>query len=307
MPLGEFWRRWHARRAARRWAIKTLFVLAVVALALYPRVWLLAPNVRHWSNLNALIDAHEPRLAPLQRAVESELTRRAAEYAASDGADPNAPVPPPATALYDAVETAVYRHIPYAFDWDTWGVMDYLPTLAETLEQAREDCDGRALVAASLLRRMGVDAQLATDLKHVWVITPQRELMGPGAGQKTMVSDEAGTRVALSAGTLANLGRGLAFGVAVFPLGRELLIVAALWLATLHPRSRPGRQWAGAALLLAGLLALRASGPAVLELAQAPWLAWGGLLLTVGGWLLTAWRGRVVAAPPASAPAVDAP
>lgn len=276
MASGSLWRRLHQRLPPIvRWPLKAAFVALVVLLALYPRLDLLAANLRHWSDLNALIDPHDPRLAALEREVEA----RAAE------SDPDA-------KLHAHVERVVYRAIPYAFDWETWGVMDYLPTLSQVLDQGREDCDGRAVVAASLLRRMGCDAGLATDLKHVWVVTPTGELMGPGAGAKTMIADETGTRVVLSADTLANLGRGLAFGIAVFPLQRELLIVLALWLALLHPWSNAWRRWVGGGLLLAALLLLRAAGASTDALAHSPALLWGGVGVALVGVLVVALRRR---------------
>ncbi len=247
----------------------------VVLLALYPRLDLLAANLRHWSDLNALIDPHDARLAALEREVEAR--------AAAGDSD---------AKLHAHVEQVVYRAVPYAFDWETWGVMDYLPTLAQVLDQGREDCDGRAVVAASLLRRMGHDVSLVTDLKHVWVVTPTGELMGPGAGAKFMIADETGTRLVLSADTLANLGRGLAFGIAVFPLQRELLIVLALWLALLHPWSGTWRRWVGGGLLLAALLLLRSAGASASELARMPWMVWVGLVMAAVGCALLAARHR---------------
>ena len=49
-------------------------------------------------------------------------------------------------ALVRGVEKFVYGHVPYAWDWDTWGVADYLPSVAEVRRMGREDCDGRAVV-----------------------------------------------------------------------------------------------------------------------------------------------------------------
>ncbi len=190
------------------------------------------------------------------------------------------------------VEQVVYRNVTYAFDWDTWGVMDWLPTVDEVLAKGREDCDGRAVVAASLLRRLGYDAHFVTDLKHAWVATPEGELMAPGAGEKTMTGDPNGTRLTLGAGTIANLGRGLAFGVSVFPLGRELIIVAAIGLLTMHPWSSMARRVVGGMLLVAALAFLRAAGAEAQSLSTTPAFTWGGLSLAIIGWLVLAWQAR---------------
>ena len=263
------WRRVHGWSWWGRWLVKGGLVAVTCALALYPKVWLIPTWVGRLRNLNGVLDPECPGLADLEADVRAGV---------GDEATPE--------AVRKAVEATVRTRIPYAFDWETWGVMDYLPTVAEALELGREDCDGRAVVAASLLRRMGQEAWLASDLKHVWVVTPEGELMSPGKGAKAMVGGESGTKTAVSWATLASLGRAATFGVAVFPVGRELLMLAALCVAAMQPNSQRWRRVAGCLVLLVALIVLRAAGASAEALAAQPVFVWVGLAAALAGWLL---------------------
>ncbi len=284
MNLYCAWSRLHRRPAWPRWSAKLMLFALAVGLVLYPKVWLLPTWVGRVHDLRSVIDPDHPGLTPLAERVRAELP---AEAELSDVAR--------------AVELIVYDRVPYAWDWETWGVMDYLPTVDEVLACGREDCDGRAVVAASLLQNLGYEALLVTDLQHMWVVTSDREaespqqheFMSPGAGEKTLVaSADGGTRARLDWGTIRNIGRAMSFGVAVFPLGRELLILLAAVALTLHPRMRFWRGLAGGALLLLMLVFLRRAGSGPGPLAEEPMLSYAGLCLGVAGWLLIAWPGR---------------
>lgn len=275
MGLVRTWHRIHQRPWLVRAVLKLVMLVAVVVLVLYPKVWLVPRWVGRLRDLNSVLQPEHPGLAPIE-------TRARAKLAARKGAGD----------VRSAVEEAVCEVIPYAFDWDTWGVMDYLPTVDEVLQLGREDCDGRAVVAASLLRRMGVNAWLVCDLKHVWVATAEGELMSPGEGAKTIVGQPGGTQASFSYETVANLGRGLAFGIAVFPLGRELIILATLCLVSLQPRSAVWRRFAGCGLLLAALVLFRQAGASAGVLAVRPGLVWVGLLVMAAGWLVLAVHGK---------------
>lgn len=251
---------------------------ATVVLVLYPKLWLVPVWLARLSDLNGVLDPDHPGLAELEARVVAE----------SRGA--------PLAEMVPVIERTVCDRIPYAFDWETWGVMDYLPTVDEVLAQGREDCDGRAVVAASLLRRLGHHAWLVTDLQHMWVVARDEtgaepvevELMSPGAGAKTVAADETGTHVAVSPALIENLARSLTFGISVFPLGRELIILTMLCAVTLHPRSSARRRVAGCTLLLLALILLRASGAAAGSHDGHPAVMWLALLVAITGWLLLA-------------------
>jgi hypothetical protein len=113
------------------------------------------------------------------------------------------------------------------------------------------------VLAAALLRNFNFNAQLVTDFAHVWVKTDRGELMGPGK-QKAIVATERGLRLNLKG--LTELPRALAHATAVFPLGREAILVGVLWLLMLHPRGGVVRSLGGLLLLVGGLLCLRSGG-----------------------------------------------
>ncbi len=225
--------RWYVRLPIK-WSVLGFTVLAVC----FPYPGRLVKHIQHWRDPNALIEPDSPAIQPL---VEELRLRLAGD-------------PPPREALM-LVERFVYEKIPYEWDWNTWGTADYLPTVEEVMEKGKEDCDGRAVLAASLLRNFGFNAQLVTDLAHVWVKTDRGETMGPGKS-KAIIATKDGLRV--QADALTELPGAAAYGMAVFPLLRELIILGVMWLLLLRRGGGILPSIVGLALFLAGLLLLRA-------------------------------------------------
>lgn len=226
-----------------RWYLRLPIKSAIFALTLFlvcfPNPARFVRHVRHWRNSNELVNPTSPALEPLLdefRAATPELLA--------------------APAVVRAVETFVLHRIPYDWDWNTWGAADYLPTLDEVLAKGREDCDGRAVVAASMLNALGYDAELISDFAHVWVRTDHGDALS--AGGKPVVTSATGVRVRPGAWRAVLSASG--FGVAVFPLARELIVVGMFWLLTSRLRAGPATLVATALLLLNGLLWLRAGG-----------------------------------------------
>lgn len=269
--LNRLPRRW-------RWPLKWLVLAITGFLVSYPDPRVFARHVSRWLNPSALIQPDSPRLEPLldglraHREMRHRMFEQAREAFSKAG---NAPLvelagPPLALArpetetpqrLLRLVEQYVYERIPYAFDWETWGVSDYLPTLDEVLDQGREDCDGRAVVAASLLARLGFKPELVADFAHVWVKTEHGDTMSPGEHTAVRATDE-GVQVdwgwRLVSTTLAATG----YGLAVFPLERQLIVLAVLWLLLLRPKAGWRAATVAAMLLVNGLLLLRVGGGA---------------------------------------------
>lgn len=281
--MSKAWRRWHKSNWAARWSVKSLFVLGVVALMLFPDPRLLAVWSGRIQDCNALLDPAHPALQPLQESAQELVAR---------GALPR-----------EAVERVVLERVPYAWDWDIWGAVDYWPTVAEVFQKGREDCDGRAVVAASLLRRMGIDARLVSDFLHVWVETPQGDLMGPTGAEKSLVGGSEGTETRFSLGLVKNLSRGFAFGVAVFPLSREAIMLCAIVSATLHPFGSRRKAIAGALLMAAALWLLRSVGESAAGMESiGPVLLTGTALAcaALGWWLLASKAGAAPGDSPAA-------
>ena len=251
--------RWYVRLPVK-WAVFALTVLAVC----FPYPGLLIRHIRHWRDPDALIEPHAPAIQPFV----NELAQRLGDDLA------------PREAL-KRVERFVHDKIEYDWDWNTWGTADYLPTVTETVEMGKEDCDGRAVVAASLLRRFGFEAQLVTDFAHVWVKTDWGETMGPGK-KKAIVATDRGLRFRLSG--LNELPKALAHGTAVFPLERELIILGMLWLLLLRPKG--GMSWsvAGLGCFIVALVFLRNGGRNYYH--PTVWMQWVGMGAVVMGFLV---------------------
>lgn len=257
--------RWYVRVPVK-WMVFGLTVLAVC----FPYPGRLLAHVRHWRDPNALIEPDAPAIQPFV----DELRPRLADS-------------PPRVVLQQ-VERFVCEKIEYAWDWDTWGTADYLPTVTEVIEAGKEDCDGRAVVAASLLQRFGFNAQLVTDFAHMWVKTDFGETMGPGK-KKAVIATERGLRFQLSA--LTELPRASAYGVAVFPLFRELIIVGVLWLLLLRRSGGTLASAIGLVCFVVGLALLRAGGRDYTD--PTLWMQWLGLACIIGGFVaLLLWAGR---------------
>lgn len=256
---------WHVRIPIK-WAIFALVVLLVC----YPDPRLLVRNLDRVRDFNALVEPHHPDIAAMAARFRDRFARSAA---------------PPATPaeIQRAVERFVLDEVAYAWDWDQWGAADYAPTLDEIRAAAAqrsprrwmEDCDGRAVVCASLLRAMGFDARIVTDLRHVWVETPEARLMGPGA-TRAVVSDATGTHIDY-ASALASIPRSLSYGIAVFPFAREAVVWLALVLLSLHPAMPRSAIVAGALLTLQGWLFIRCG---VITTPDQRWLdqSWPGIV-----------------------------
>ena len=243
-------------RLPMKWAIFALTCLTVC----FPYPGRLVRHIRHWTDPNALIQPDAPALQPLVEELRPRLS---------------GPLTP--KEALRRVEHFVYERIPYEWDWNTWGTADYLPTVTEAIVMGKEDCDGRAVIAASLLRNFGFEAQLVADFTHMWVKTDRGETMAPGK-RKAIVAMEDGLHFDPSA--LADLPKALALGVAVFPLARELIILGVLWWLLLR-RVGVGSSLGSLGLFLFGLFLLRAVGKPYLD--TPSWLTWLGLAgLTAG-------------------------
>jgi len=252
-----------------RWPIKWVVLGVTLLLVCYPYPHLFLRHLQRWGNPNALIDADAPCLAPLVTEFHGEI---------GDTGTPR--------EVFKSVERYVAKRIRYAFDWDTWGVVDYLPTVDEVLARGCEDCDGRAVVAASLMRNLGYRAELVTDFTHVWVKTDHGEYMGPRPGKAVVVTDR-GLQVNWGWELLSCFSEAIAYGVAVFPMGREGIVLLVAWLMLIGPRTGRRAALAAGLLLLAGWLLLRPGG----HTAWAPirWMQFLAVALLLAGVVAGMW------------------
>ncbi|MBU0639073.1 MAG: hypothetical protein KKB50_09430 [Planctomycetes bacterium] len=272
-----------------------LFVFAVVTFfVLFPSPGQFVRHLSRLRNLDAIVEPDAPQLAEWEEELQDWATSYRARLEAGLSEEAKTVGDgdvPPVNEMQRRVQGMVLERVRYAWDWDTWGSADYIPTVAEMFAAAagdphgelREDCDGRAVLAASLMRRMGYKADLVTDLRHVWVKTPQGEWMGPGKA-KAMVSTPEGTRLNWAV-ALGNVPMSLSYGISVFPLARELVILAAAYVLLLHTRTPWRTALLAAVLLVQGLLFMRCGvfSPQQIAGFGRSWPATIGLLHIVGG------------------------
>jgi hypothetical protein len=58
---------------------------------------------------------------------------------------------------------------PYSYDWQTFHVPWYFPTTGQAVAQGKGNCQGRALVLASILKFKHIPYQLEMSFDHIWV------------------------------------------------------------------------------------------------------------------------------------------
>jgi hypothetical protein len=217
-----------------RLALKVLLLLLVILFALFPHPGLLVKQVQHLRNVESLIQPDLPEIADINRELDNQLgdgTSRAEEF--------------------KAVERYVYRNITYKFDWFNWGNLDYWPTTQEVLERKAEDCDGRAILATSILRARGFkSARVVGNLDHVWVAVDDAELMSPQTDKNYA---RAGAAVPITFPKLRTWLRA-ASKIGNFPAVRSMAILAAVLLLAYHPCRNTKGLFGASTLLLAGFV-----------------------------------------------------
>ena len=237
----QFWRWLETQRPLKRVSLKVALLAGVVLFALYPNPVLLVRQVGHLLNMESLIQPDLPAMPDINRAIDQLIATNT-----------------PTLTEFKAVERFVYRRIAYQYDWHGWWNLDYWPTAAEVWERQREDCDGRAVLAASILRARGhADARLVANLQHVWVAVGTNELMGPMAdknfrreGGKLVDGKLVGAKTVITLPSLKTLLDSLAM-TCKFPAWRVVLMLVTLLALVFHPAADTGRF----AMLCAGMLA----------------------------------------------------
>jgi TM2 domain-containing membrane protein YozV len=136
MQQTPFWTRFFLRYFA-------LFVIVWILLVLFPNPWRLG------TGLKRILNPHTDPAA-------------VASLAQDMPSDP---------AL---IENEVLKLIPYSYDWQTYGMPWYCPSVREVLQKGKGDCKARALVLASILQAKGIPNRIQWSLQHVWVEYPSK-------------------------------------------------------------------------------------------------------------------------------------
>ncbi len=254
------------RRFYLRWPLKMFLFGVITLLVLFPRLDRLWITIPRWLNPESLVNPNSPALQPL-----------VSEFDSIRQPDWDRP------RLAQEIQYFVYRKVPYDWDWNIWGNADYFPTVEEVMTQKREDCDGRAIVAASLLRRYGIKAWLVLGGGHAWVKTDVGEVMGP-ASRKAVEVTEQGPQVNWS--YLWQLYKDIAMGISVFLLPRELILVCAFWILMMSRSLRIRDTLVWLAVLTVGLMLIRESGYPYREAISEMWWGYGLWIFVVVGMII---------------------
>ncbi|MBI3877119.1 MAG: transglutaminase domain-containing protein [Verrucomicrobia bacterium] len=213
--IGSIWTRLAQARFAWRCAIKLTALALLTLVVLFPHPLLLVREIQHVCDVESLLQTNLPALVQINHDIDALLATNTAKL-----------------TEFKAVERFVYQRIKYQYDWDNWGNLDYWPTAAEVLERGREDCDGQAVLAATILRARGhTNARIVANLNHVWVAVGTNELMGPQADKN--IRREGGKTI-VTFPALKTVLDNLAFA-SKFPVTREIILFFGLLLACYHP------------------------------------------------------------------------
>jgi TM2 domain-containing membrane protein YozV len=92
------------------------------------------------------------------------------------------------------IEQDVLKLIPYSYDWNTYGMPWYCPSVREALDKGKGDCKAQALVLASILEAKGIPNRIYWSLEHVWVDYPGKVNTGPERTPLYEKNSETGKR-----------------------------------------------------------------------------------------------------------------
>jgi hypothetical protein len=200
----------------KRSVLKFIIFCSILLAILFPNPMLLVKQLDHYVKIDSLIQTDFKALETINRQIDALL--------------------PPHTSLqreFLAIQRYVYKQIRYEYDWENWGNIDFWPTAEQVWKRKREDCDGRAILAASILRSRGFEtATIVGNMRHIWIHVDQFELMGPDREQNISRKDGK-TIVTLPSFNL--MIDAFALYIADFPTIRNLLLLFVTLVLCYHP------------------------------------------------------------------------
>jgi predicted transglutaminase-like cysteine proteinase len=143
----------------RQTIAKALLFAAFTVLVLNPNLKRAFLQVGHVVHPESLIQKRFAAMAAINEQVDQVIVADAGQHSEAR-----------------LVARFVLRNIRYVSDYANWGNLDYWPTAEETWQKRQEDCDGRAILAASILRARGfASADLVVGLDHMWILVDENE------------------------------------------------------------------------------------------------------------------------------------
>lgn len=218
--MQTFWTIWEkSAKFGYLWQVlgKTAIFVAILFFVLFPNLRLFVKQIHAYRSMDRLI---QPTFNGIEQ-INQDIDRLLPAGATREHE-------------YHIIQRYVYEHIPYAYDWDNWGNADYWPMAEEVWTRKREDCDGQAVLAVSILRSRGFDsAKLVGNIRHIWVSVGRHELMGPDKEQT--LQREAAGRIRFTFPSADLLLGSMAIFFADFPAGRNLILFFTLMILCYHP------------------------------------------------------------------------
>ncbi len=93
------------------------------------------------------------------------------------------------------LEALVIENIPYQYDWTTYGMPWYFPTVEEVIENQTGDCKSRMIVLASIFEYMDQPYDIRYSLDHFWVDYPGKVATGIEREEVALYSREEGFQI----------------------------------------------------------------------------------------------------------------
>jgi hypothetical protein len=210
------WKKLANLRLIWRALLKIVILGCVLFAVLYPNPVLFFKQIQNFLDMESLIQTNFNEIDVINREIDAVL-------------------PPDADREQElhTIQHYVYEHIRYEYDWENWGNIDFWPSAEQVWERKKEDCDGRAVLAVSILRSRGFEsAKLVGNIRHIWVDVDQYELMGPDKEQ-TLKSE--GGRPVITLPSRDLMLNSAALHIAEFPAIRNLIVLLTLLLLCYHP------------------------------------------------------------------------
>ena len=250
--------------------LKLCLLILFILLVLFPNPTLLLKQLSVYGNVDSLIQTDFDGIDQINQEITAVLPNNVTRE-----------------QEFTAVQRYVYEHIAYAYDWENWLNIDYWPTAAEVWNQKQEDCDGQAVLAASILRSRGFSsAKLAGNMRHIWVAVDRDALMGPESEQ-TIRREDGKVRITLPSWELL-LGS-FAIGLADFQEFRSLLIYFGVLLTCYHPCCARSRFFGVTTLGLVGFIFLKDWADQVMTTYKVTtnMSFWGGVIFLLSSIILS--------------------
>lgn len=214
--VGFLWKKVANLPFWKRAALKLAVFCTVLLIVLYPNPVLLVKQIDRYLDMDSLIQTDFAEIETINREIDAEL-----------------PADAPPQKEFLAIQHYVYQHIRYEYDWDNWGNIDFWPTAEQVWERKREDCDGRAVLAVSILRSRGFKtATLVGNIRHIWVNVEQQELMGPDKEQNIR---RQGGKTIITFPSFDLIFGSTAIYIADFPAIRNFILLFTILGLCYHP------------------------------------------------------------------------